>query len=282
MSRRSGEIEARAAELRARGEPFAFATVVRAVRATAAKPGAKAVVTAAEIVAGWIGGGCARAAVLRAARAALEDGRPRLVSVRPEEELAGTGAAAGEEREGVLFAANLCPSRGTLDVFVEPVLPPPELLLFGETPVARATAELAVRLGYRVRIAARNRAGVEFPAEVLPLEEGPSRSEALRFVLVATQGRGDRAALEAAIAIPARWHGFVGSRAKLAALATALARPDLAERVECPAGLPIGAIEPEEIALSILARITELRRRGPPAAPSGRAPTPDRPVAEPG
>lgn len=262
MSRPSGETETRAAELRARGEPFALATVVRAVRATAAKPGAKAVVTAEGIVAGWIGGGCAKAAVVAAARAALVDGRPRLVSVRPEDELAREGAAAGEEREGVLLAANLCPSRGTLDVFVEPVLPPPELSLFGETPVARATAELALRLGYRVRVAARDRARAGFPSEVRPLEEEPLRSHGLRFVLVATQGRGDRAALEAAIAIPARWHGFVGSRAKLAALAAALDRPDLAERVECPAGLPIGAIEPEEIALSILARLTELRRAG--------------------
>lgn len=254
--------EQRIAELRARGEPFALATVVRAVRATAAKAGAKALVTAEGIVAGWIGGGCARAAVVAAARAALADGRPRLVSVRPEEELAREGVAAGEEREGVLLAANRCPSRGTLDVFVEPVLPPPELVLFGASPVALATAELALRLGYRVRTAAEEPARSGFPAEVLPLEGTASRFEEQRFVLVATQGRGDRAALEAAIAIPARWHGFVGSRAKLAALAAALARPDLAERVECPAGLPIGAIEPLEIALSILARLTELRRSG--------------------
>ncbi|MDW8369770.1 MAG: XdhC/CoxI family protein, partial [Geminicoccaceae bacterium] len=234
-------------------------TVVRAVRATAAKPGAKALVTAEGIVAGWIGGGCAAAAVLRAARAALADGRPRLVSVRPEDELARDGAAWGEEREGVLVAANLCPSRGTLDVFVEPVLPPPELVLFGASPVALATAELALRLGYRVRVAAEDPAAAGFPAEVAPLDAA-APSPALRFVLVATQGRGDRAALEQAIAIPARWHGFVGSRAKLAALARVLDRPDLSERVECPAGLPIGAIEPEEIALSILARLVELRR----------------------
>lgn len=262
MTSARAALDATLAELRARGEPFALATVVRAVRATAAKPGAKAVLTREGILAGWIGGGCARAAVLRAARAALEDGRPRLVSVRPEEELARVGAAAGDEQEGVLFAANLCPSRGTLDVFVEPVLPPPELLLFGQSPVAIATAELALRLGYRVRAASEDPAAAGFPAEVARLGELPGPPAVLRFVLVASQGRGDRAALEAALAIPARWCGFVGSRAKLAALAEALGRPDLPERVECPAGLPIGAIEPEEIALSILARITGLRRAG--------------------
>jgi xanthine dehydrogenase accessory factor len=263
-------VDAAAAALRERGEAFAVATVVRTVRATAAKPGAKALVTRNGMVAGWIGGGCARAAVLRAARAALEDGRPRLVSVRPEEELTRAGAAPGEEREGVLLAVNLCPSRGTLDVFVEPVLPSPELVLFGESPVALATAELALRLGYRVRVAARDPATAGFPTEVTPLAEESKAPEALRFVLVATQGRDDRRALERALGIGARWHGFVGSRAKLTALAAALEQDDLAERVECPAGLPIGAIEPEEIALSILARLTELRRsgrRGPPADP---------------
>lgn len=262
MTSRRAALDAAIAELRARGEPFALATVVRAVRATAAKPGAKAVVTAEGVLAGWIGGGCAKAAVVKAARAALADGRPRLVSVRPEEELARAGATAGEEHEGVLLAANLCPSRGTLDLFVEPILPSPELVVFGETPVALAAAELALRLGYRVRVAARDPVRAGFPTEVLSPEGAPSQLDGLRFVLVATQGRGDRAALEAALALPARWHGFVGSRAKLAALAEALGRPDLAERVECPAGLSIGAIEPEEIALSILARLTELRRAG--------------------
>lgn len=262
MSEGRRALEALVAELRATGEPFALATVVRAVRATAAKPAAKAVVTAEGIRAGWIGGGCARAAVLRAARAALADGRPRLVSIRPEEELARAGGAAGEEQDGVLMAANLCPSRGTLDVFVEPVLPPPELLLFGESPVAFETAALALRFGYRVRVAVDEPVRAGFPAAVERLEAAPAVAHAERFVLVATQGRGDRVALEAAIAIDARWHGFVGSRAKLAALAEALALADLGERVECPAGLPIGAIEPEEIALSILARLTQLRRSG--------------------
>lgn len=270
MSERRDHLEAAIARLRERNEPFAIATIVRTVRATAAKAGAKAVFTREGEVAGWIGGGCARAAVLRAARAAIEDGRPRLVSVRPEEELARAGAAAGEEREGVLFAANLCPSRGTLDLFVEPVLPATELVLFGESPVALATVELALRLGYRVRVAVEDPAAAGFPAQVTPLDESPGTPAALRFVLVATQGRNDRAALERALAIPARWHGFVGSRAKLAALAEALGLVDLAERVECPAGLPIGAIEPEEIALSILARLTELRRSGRRGAPAAR------------
>src|SRR5262245_26045334 len=115
--------------MKAKGEPFALATVVRTVAATAAKAGAKAVIlpdgTMSE---GWIGGGCARAAVLKAARDAIADGRTRLVSVQPPDVLQEQGVQAGEERAGVRFVKNMCPSRGTMDVFVEPVLPRPQIV----------------------------------------------------------------------------------------------------------------------------------------------------------
>src|SRR6516225_4047972 len=107
---------------KATGEPFVVATVVRTVAATAAKAGAKAVILADGTMSeGWIGGGCARAAVLKAARDALADGKSRLVSVQPPDALDEHGHKAGEEHEGVRFAKNMCPSRGTMDIFVEPV-----------------------------------------------------------------------------------------------------------------------------------------------------------------
>src|SRR5229473_6099507 len=120
------------AEIKARGEPFALATVIRTVAATAAKAGAKAVIlpdgTMSE---GWIGGGCARTAVLKAAREAIADGKSRLISVQPPDALQDQGIAAGEERAGIRFAKNMCPSEGTMDIFVEPVLPLPQLLVCG-------------------------------------------------------------------------------------------------------------------------------------------------------
>src|SRR5215813_1035236 len=113
--------------LKASGEPYAVATVVRTVALTAAKAGAKAVIRRdGSMSAGWIGGGCARTAVLNAARASLADGKPRLVSVQPGDALLEHGVAAGEINDGVEFARNMCPSQGTMDVFVEPVLPKPE------------------------------------------------------------------------------------------------------------------------------------------------------------
>jgi xanthine dehydrogenase accessory factor len=103
---------------------------------------------------GWIGGGCARAAVLKAAREAIADGKSRLISVQPPDALQDQGIAAGEERAGVRFAKNMCPSEGTMDIFVEPVLPLPQLLVCGSSPVAVAVADLGRRIGFALTVCA--------------------------------------------------------------------------------------------------------------------------------
>jgi xanthine dehydrogenase accessory factor len=255
--------------LKASGEAFAVATVVRTVAFTAAKAGAKALIRSdGTMSAGWIGGGCARAAVLEAAREALDDGRPRLVSVQPGDALQEHGVEAGQSRDGVEFARNMCPSRGTMDVFVEPVLPRPELLVCGATPIAVALADLGRRLGFRVAVAAPAEDHKRF-AEVEMAIPGYDLSRLVageRYIVVATQGRGDEAALAAALAAPARHVAFVGSHRKAAALrASFAARRTDVERLSAlhsPAGLDIGAVTPEEIALSILAEIVAVRRRG--------------------
>jgi xanthine dehydrogenase accessory factor len=139
----------------AAGEAFALATVVRTVSATAAKAGARAVILPdGTISAGWIGGGCARAAVITAAKDALADGQPRLVSVQPGDVLNEQGVRAGDEHGGVRFAENMCPSRGTMDIFVEPVLPRPQVIVCGSSPVAVAVADLARRTGFAVTVCA--------------------------------------------------------------------------------------------------------------------------------
>src|SRR6476660_6385104 len=125
------------ARLKASEEAFVLATVVRTVSVTAAKAGAKAIIRPdGTIVAGWIGGGCARGAVLKAARDALADGEPRMVSVQPENLLAELGVKPGENRGGVRFAQNMCPSKGTMDIFAEPISPHPSLVILGASPVA--------------------------------------------------------------------------------------------------------------------------------------------------
>lgn len=240
-------------DLRQKGEPFAIATVIRTVGATAAKPGAKAVLLSdGEIAQGWIGGGCVRAALKRAASQSLVDGQPQLISLNPQEVLEERGIAAGEDQDGVRFARNGCPSKGSMDIFVEPILPLPELVIFGESPVAEALRNLAGGFQWAV-----SRPGTNAPG--LPLSQG-----ARRMIVVATQGRDDVASLRRAVETEAEFRAFVGSHRKFAALSERLVAEGAdAERlasVQAPAGLHIHAVTPEEIALSILAQLTGIRR----------------------
>ena len=145
----------RAAQRQANGETFALATVVRTISVTAAKAGAKALISSDGVIEeGWIGGGCARAAVLKAARQSMREGSSRLVLIAPKELLADLGVSPGEDREGVFYMKNSCPSQGTMDIFVEPVLPRPRLLILGASPVAVELAKLAPQLGFGVTVAA--------------------------------------------------------------------------------------------------------------------------------
>ncbi len=257
------------ARMKAAEESFVLATVVRTVSVTAAKAGAKAIIRPdGTIVAGWIGGGCARGAVLKAAREALADGIPRMVSVQPENLLAELGVRPGETKEGVRFAANMCPSKGTMDIFVEPVLPHPELIILGASPVALSLAAQARPLGYHVSLAAPAADLVTTP-DVDTWVDGfklDQLGDAKRFVVVSTQGKGDEAGLRAALGCEASYHAFVGSRRKMDALRDKLIADGvdaaLIDKIKAPAGLDLGAITPEEIAMSILAEITQVRRRG--------------------
>ena len=264
---RANEILQIIATRKSAGEPFALATVVRTVAATAAKAGAKAVILPdGTISEGWIGGGCARAAVIKAAKDALADGQSRLVSVQPPDLLADRGVEPGQEQEGVRFAKNMCPSQGTMDIFVEPVLPRPQVVICGSSPVAVAVADLAKRTGFAVTVCAP---AAEQPAfgdadrriegYALPVDEA-----AARYVVVSTQGRGDEAALLAALAVDVDYVAFVGSRKKAEALKQILSQRNVAAerlaKVKAPAGLDLGAITPDEIAISILAEIVAVRR----------------------
>jgi xanthine dehydrogenase accessory factor len=191
-----------------------------------------------------------------------------MVSVQPEDLLAELGVKPGENRDGVRFAKNMCPSQGTMDIFIEPVLPHPSLIILGASPVAMSLAEQARVLGFHVTLAA--------PSADLPGVPDADRwidgfaldrlHQARRFVVVSTQGKGDEAALRAAVSTNAGYHAFVGSRRKMAALRDKLIAEGIdagaLDRIKAPAGLDLGAITPEEIAMSILAEITLERRRG--------------------
>ena len=191
-----------------------------------------------------------------------------MVSVQPENLLAELGVKPGETREGVRFASNMCPSKGTMDIFVEPVLPHPSLVVLGASPVALSLAVQARQLGYHVTLAAPASDLTSKPDADVVVDGFELRhlNNARRFVVVSTQGKGDEAALSQALAIEADHHAFVGSKRKMMVLRDKLIAigldPAIIDRVKAPAGLDLGAITPEEIAMSILAEITVERRRG--------------------
>jgi xanthine dehydrogenase accessory factor len=229
----------RAAELAARRAPFVVATVVRAQRPTSVRAGDTALVRGDGSVEGFVGGTCSEQSLRLHALRALETGEPLLLRIVP-----GDGEAPASE--GAVTVANPCLSGGAMEIFLEPVLPAPRVVVVGETPVAAALARLGRELGLDV--------------------VAPGSGEADLAVVVASHGRDELAALRAALEGGVPYVGLVASRRRGAAVAEELAGTPGLERLETPAGLDIGARTPEEIALSILARIVEVRRSGAPAA----------------
>jgi xanthine dehydrogenase accessory factor len=241
---------------KAAGEPFALATVVRTVAATAAKAGAKAVILPdGTISEGWIGGGCARAAVLKAARAALSDGKSRLVSVQPSDLLDQQGHAPGEEQGGVRFAKNMCPSQArwiySWSRFCRDLKSS-----FVDRARCCAVADFARRAGFAVTACAPAEEQAAF-GDIDRRIEGYALSvdePGTRYIVVSTQGRGDEAALLAALAVDADYIAFVGSRKKADSLKASLGKRGISDerlaKLKAPAGLDLGAITPEEIAIS--------------------------------
>ena len=249
-----------ASDLVRRGEPFALATVVRRQAASSSQPGDGALITAAGEFHGWLGGSCTQPTVVREALHAIADGLPRLIALSPD--------PRKDTRPGVVVFPMTCHSGGSVDIYLEPVLPPARFLIFGMSPVARSLAKIARAAGFAVDAADPEADRAAFPdadrlwAE-LPL---PERKRGGRpFAVVATMGERDEESVLAAIAMDPAYCGVVASGKRFAQIRdTLLARGTSAEalaRVKSPAGLDIGARSPEEIAVSILAEVVAVRRK---------------------
>ena len=237
-------------ERSARGEPFVLATVVWRRGPSSGKTGSKALIAADGTVTGWLGGACAEPAVAREAMRALADGMPRLMLLGPAEELEGA------RREGVVTVPIACQSEGALEVYVEPVLPRPQLVAIGRSPAAGAAAAMADALGWR---------------SLLVLEEAELGGAAARigpraYIVVATQGHFDEAALDLALAREPAYLGLVASRKRAASVLDYLrargGSEDALANIRAPAGLDLGSTEPNEIAVAVLAEIVQLRAAG--------------------
>ncbi|WP_419908503.1 XdhC family protein [Hoeflea sp.] len=250
--------------LRGSGQSFCIATIVRTKDATSAKPGAKAVVTEDGELHGFLGGGCVTGAVRKEAIAALETQQPKLIRVRPKEEV-----VAPVDKDGTTLHKSSCPSGGTVEIFLEPMKARRRLIVLGSSPIAKTLVSIAGAIGYQTIAGAPGEASEvldEADARYADLSEAAAQAGPGDALILSTQGRRDREALRAALQSRAGYIGMVASRRKFGALAEEFsADPDLAPRladVRAPAGLDIKAVEPEEIALSIMGEIIALRRAG--------------------
>jgi xanthine dehydrogenase accessory factor len=235
-----------AAELARRGEAFALATVVWRQGPSSSKPGSRAIITADGQVRGWIGGACAEPAVVRAAHEVINSGDPAFLLLGPPDQFPGA-------RVGERFIPISCQSEGALEVYIEPVLPVPRLVVVGGSPMAHTLTELAGALGWRAQLIS----GRDF---------GTTDADQQTMVVVATQGHDDEGVLERAVAARPSYLGLVGSRkrgtAVLGYLADRGVPQDQLDRVRVPAGLDLGRTTHVEIAVAILAELVQLRAAG--------------------
>jgi xanthine dehydrogenase accessory factor len=254
-----------AAELTARGRPYVLATVVWRRAPSSGKEGATALITPDRSIHGWIGGACAEPTVVREALRAIDEGTPRLLFLGSPEEL------TAHRREGVVSVPIACQSEGALEVYVEPVLPQPQIVAIGRSPAALTLTRLARGLGWRSLAIddGGQVAGHEADTVItsLDLDDVDDRS----FVIVATQGHYDEDALQRALATPAVYVGLVASAKRAEAVLGYLrdrgVEPTQLARVHAPAGLDLGHVATDEIAVAILAEILQLRAAGELDAP---------------
>lgn len=253
-----------ARRLEAAGQPFAIATVVSRQPPVSAQVGDKAIIGEnGELVAGWIGGNCSQPVVRREAQAAIRSGRPRLLRLTAQ-------ASGGPERVGdITTVAMTCPSGGEVEIYIEPHLRRPRLVAAGATPLVAALARMAPVLGFEVFVAAEPAEELDVPSEHV---RRASLSEVAEvgtggdvYHVVASMGRYDEDALAEALRTDAPYIALIASRRRSQAVLDCLRGMGCGEaqiaRIRTPAGISIGAVTQEEIALSVLAEIVSVHRQ---------------------
>jgi xanthine dehydrogenase accessory factor len=241
------EVMEHAADLSRRGEAFALATVVWRQGPSSSQQGSRAIITADGELHGWIGGACAEPAVVRAARHVIASGSAELLLLGSPDQFGGAVPA------GVAVVPISCQSEGALEVYIEPVVPVPHLVVVGRSPMAQTLADLARALGWHAELID----GADFAT---------TRADERSLVVVATQGHDDEGVLERAVAARPAYLGLVGSRKRGTAVLGYLADRGVPQaeldRVKVPAGLDLGSTTHPEIAVAILAELVQLRASG--------------------
>jgi xanthine dehydrogenase accessory factor len=234
-------------QLKQTGKPFVLATVVRCEVPTSAKPGAQAIIQDDGQVIGWIGGSCALPIVKReSTRILREGGEPFLLRLGGATETESIQRA----QSGIRAFPMACASKGVLEIYIEPHLPAPELLLIGESPIIKALTLLAPILDFKIT----------------QLDHSDTSQVTIHertYILIATHGQYDEDVLEQVLRSPAAYIGMVSSPRRADNCRNYLRESGMEEhyigRLKAPAGLDIGAITPEEIAASIIAELIQLQ-----------------------
>ena len=240
------DLTARAERLRTGRTPYVLATVVRAERPTSAKAGDRAIVLPDGTFEGFVGGTCAESTVRVQALRTLTSGESTLLRITPEPE--------DLHAEGLISVGNPCLSGGTLDIFLEAVIPPVLVHVFGQAPIARSLAEIGAAAGFAMHRA-------DAPTDAIAPDTAA--------VVVASHGRDEEPVLRAALRAGVPYVGLVAGRRRGSAVVASL---EGGERIRTPAGLDIGARTAPEIALSVMAEILSVRPRPsppPPGVPAG-------------
>jgi xanthine dehydrogenase accessory factor len=237
-------IEDQCNDLRAREEPFVLATVVAFKSPQSATTGSKAIIKADGSMIGWVGGGCVQPIVVREAKQALQTGNPKLLTISPD--------APRDDWIGVQSFRMTCEGGGSLEIYLEPFLPKPQLLIVGDSPVAATVAQLGALLDFNV---------VPADTDFSSVRDQINESS---YVVVATMGNRDEEGLLAVMGTRPKYLGLVASRKKSEALfaylrETGSTDADIAV-ITCPAGLEIGSKTLPEIALSVVAEIIRVHR----------------------
>jgi xanthine dehydrogenase accessory factor len=244
-------------ELHSRGAPFAMATVIEIEGSSSAQPGSKALIDSnAKVLLGWVGGGCVENAVRQEAMESLADGKTRIVIVDLTDEVLGVGMPCG----------------GKMKVFIEPVLPPPRLVIVGQGRIAETVAHFAHTVGFSVTVADPGVTREAFPSADRLVNRGFNSAEIEigpeTYVVVATQHKGDHLSMKKAIENGAAYIGLVASKTRAQLVFDYLADIGIDRNrvtqanVRAPAGLDVGAKTPEEVALSIVSEMVLVRRGG--------------------
>ncbi len=249
-----------AGRLNKQRQPYATAIIVNRRIPSSGKPGDKAIITHDGQIHGWIGGGCTRGIILKESLLSIRENKPRMVKITPED--------VGKDDPNTKLYRMTCQSGGEVDVYIEPVLPKPHIVIFGKSHIAMALSRISVAMDYHVSVIHSGDADGMFDGVQEDMQLSDFSEEILdetSHIVICTQGFGDQEALAAALKTKVPYIAFVSSRKKAQSIFTELRMKGISidelKKVKTPAGIDLNAKRPEEVAISILAEIIrELRK----------------------